>query len=75
MDMNFGMRAENRQLLERVATMVRDEIMPLEAEYQAEIGKQDRYNEVYEKHHLGQYSEQGRWRQAGAPTPASPPNY
>jgi len=39
------------------------------------IGKQDRYNEVYEKHHLGQYSEQGRWRQAGAPTPASPPNY
>ena len=43
MDMNFGMRAENRQLLERVATMVRDEIMPLEAEYQAEIGKGDRW--------------------------------
>ena len=43
MDMNFGMRAENRKLLERVAAMVRDEIMPLEAEYQAEIGKQDRW--------------------------------
>ena len=39
MDMNFGMRDENRKLLDRVAAMVRDEIMPLEAEYQAEIGK------------------------------------
>ena len=35
MDMNFGMRDENRKLLDRVAAMVRDEIMPLEAEYQA----------------------------------------
>ncbi|MBE1296328.1 MAG: acyl-CoA dehydrogenase [Rhodobacteraceae bacterium] len=41
MDMNFGMREENRKLLDRVAAMVRDEIMPLEAEYQAEIGKED----------------------------------
>ena len=43
MDMNFGMRDENRKLLDRVAAMVRDEIMPLEAEYQAEIGKGDRW--------------------------------
>ena len=43
MDMNFGMREENRKLLDRVAAMVRDEIMPLEAEYQAEIGKEDRW--------------------------------
>ena len=43
MDMNFGMRAENRKLLERVATMVRDEIMPLEAEYQAEVATGDRW--------------------------------
>ncbi|MEQ9694432.1 DUF3035 domain-containing protein [Shimia sp. SDUM112013] len=37
------------------------------------LGKQDRYNEVYEQQHLGQFSEQDRWRQAGAPTPAAPP--
>ena len=43
MDMNFGMRDENRKLLDRVAAMVRDEIMPLEAESQAEIGKGDRW--------------------------------
>ena len=43
MDMNFGMREENRKLLDRVAAMVRDEIMPLEEEYQAEIGKGDRW--------------------------------
>ncbi|MEC9311473.1 MAG: acyl-CoA dehydrogenase family protein, partial [Pseudomonadota bacterium] len=43
MDMNFGMRDENRKLLDRVAAMVRDEIMPLEVEYQAEIGKGDRW--------------------------------
>ncbi len=43
MDMNFGMRPENRVLLERVASMVRDEITPLEAEYQAEINKGDRW--------------------------------
>ena len=43
MDMNFGMRAEKRELLGRVAAMVRDEIMPLEDEYHAEVGKGDRW--------------------------------
>jgi acyl-CoA dehydrogenase len=43
MDMNFGMRDENRTLLERVAVMIRDEIMPLEEEYQGEVGKGDRW--------------------------------
>ncbi|TNF57635.1 MAG: acyl-CoA dehydrogenase [Rhodobacteraceae bacterium] len=43
MDMNFGMRAENRKLLDRVAAMVRDEIMPLEEEYHAEVAKGDRW--------------------------------
>jgi acyl-CoA dehydrogenase len=43
MDVNFGMRAENRDLLARVAEMIRAEIMPLEAEYQAEIAKGDRW--------------------------------
>lgn len=43
MDMNFGMRPENRRLLSRVADMIRDEVMPLEAEYQAEIGKGGRW--------------------------------
>ena len=43
MDMNFGMRPENRALLDRVAAMIRDEVMPLEAEYHAEIGKEDRW--------------------------------
>ena len=43
MEMNFGMRPENRELLARVAGMIRDEIMPLEAEYHVEIGKGDRW--------------------------------
>ncbi len=43
MDMNLGMRAEARALLDRVAAMVRDEIMPMEAEYHAEIAKGDRW--------------------------------
>jgi len=43
-DMNFGMRPEIRALLARVAEMIRDEVMPLEAEYQAEIGKGDRWS-------------------------------
>ena len=43
MDMNFGMRAENRRLLDRVAAMIRDEVMPLEDEYHAEIAKEDRW--------------------------------
>ena len=30
MDMSFTLRPENRDLLERVSTMIRDEIMPLE---------------------------------------------
>ncbi|KUJ80403.1 acyl-CoA dehydrogenase [Ruegeria marisrubri] len=43
MDMTFAMREENRKLLQRVADMVRNEIMPLEEEYQTEIGKGDRW--------------------------------
>jgi acyl-CoA dehydrogenase len=43
MDMNFGMRPEIRDLLERVREMIRDAVMPLEAEYQAEIGTGDRW--------------------------------
>jgi len=43
MDMNFGMKAENRALLDRVAAMVRDEVMPLEDEYQAEVATGDRW--------------------------------
>ena len=43
MDLNFGMRPETRSLLARVAEMIRDEVMPLEAEYHAEIGKDDRW--------------------------------
>jgi acyl-CoA dehydrogenase len=43
MEMNFGMRPEKRDLLDRVAAMIRDEIMQLEAEYHAEIGKGDRW--------------------------------
>ncbi|MDT8326629.1 MAG: acyl-CoA dehydrogenase family protein [Roseovarius sp.] len=43
MEMTLGMRPDMRALLDRVAAMVRDEIMPLEAEYHAEIGKGDRW--------------------------------
>ncbi|SFN49081.1 acyl-CoA dehydrogenase [Roseovarius lutimaris] len=43
MEMTLGMRPQMRALLDRVAAMVRDEIMPLEAEYHAEIGKGDRW--------------------------------
>jgi acyl-CoA dehydrogenase len=43
MNMSFGLREENRALLQRVADMIRDEITPLEEEYQAEIGKGDRW--------------------------------
>ncbi|WP_187430014.1 (R)-benzylsuccinyl-CoA dehydrogenase [Roseobacter fucihabitans] len=43
MDMNFAMRPENRDLLARVASMIRDEVMPMEAEYHGEIGKGDRW--------------------------------
>jgi len=43
MNMTFAMRDENRKLLDRVAAMIRDEIMPLEEEYHAEIAKGDRW--------------------------------
>jgi len=41
--MNFDMRPENRALLTRVATMIRDDVMPMEEAYHAEIGKGDRW--------------------------------
>jgi acyl-CoA dehydrogenase len=41
--MDLGMCPENKALLDRVRAMVRDEIMPKEAEYAAEIGKGDRW--------------------------------
>ncbi|WP_120634305.1 acyl-CoA dehydrogenase family protein [Ruegeria sp. EL01] len=43
MNMSFVLREENRALLQRVAEMIRDEIMPLEEDYQAEIDKGDRW--------------------------------
>ena len=43
MQMDLGMRDEARAMLDEVRAMVRDEIMPLEAEYAAEIGKGDRW--------------------------------
>ena len=43
MDMNFGMRAENRKLLARVADMVRNDVMPLEEEYEKEVNTGDRW--------------------------------
>lgn len=41
--MDFGIREENRKLLERVAAMVRDEIAPLAEEYEKEVAKGDRW--------------------------------
>ncbi|MEL6466996.1 MAG: acyl-CoA dehydrogenase family protein [Pseudomonadota bacterium] len=43
MDMSFTLRPENRDLLDRVAAMIGDEIMPLEDEYAAEVAKGDRW--------------------------------
>ncbi len=43
MNMSFTLREENRVLLQRVADMIRGEIMPLEEEYHAEINKGDRW--------------------------------
>lgn len=43
MDMSFTLRPENRDLLGRVSAMIRDEIMPMEEEYAAEIAKGDRW--------------------------------
>lgn len=37
------------------------------------VTKQDRYNEVYKRHHLDQYRELYRWRRAGVATPTAPP--
>lgn len=41
--MNFGIRPEVKDLLARVSEMVRNEIMPMEAEYHAEVSKGDRW--------------------------------
>ncbi|MBO9396326.1 acyl-CoA dehydrogenase family protein [Shimia sp. R9_2] len=41
--MFLGMRPENEALLAQVKEMIRDEVMPLEEEYHAEIGKEDRW--------------------------------
>ncbi len=43
MEMNLGIRSEIRPVLEQVTQMVRNEIMPLEAAYHAEIAKGDRW--------------------------------
>ncbi|KAA0916052.1 acyl-CoA dehydrogenase family protein [Aquicoccus porphyridii] len=43
MEMNLGMREEHMPLLEKVRDMIRNEVMPLEEEYHAEIGKGDRW--------------------------------
>ncbi|MFY0660525.1 MAG: acyl-CoA dehydrogenase family protein [Shimia sp.] len=41
--MFLGMRPENEKLLAKVKEMIREEVMPLEDEYHAEIGKGDRW--------------------------------
>ena len=41
--MNLGIRPEIAALLERVKAMISEDIMPLEDEYQAEVGKGDRW--------------------------------
>ncbi len=41
--MDLGMTAKVKPLVEKVRAMVRDEIMPLEHEYEAEVGKGDRW--------------------------------
>ncbi|WP_319826430.1 acyl-CoA dehydrogenase family protein [Thalassovita sp.] len=41
--MDFGIREENRKLLDRVAAMVRDEIAPLAEEYEQEVATGDRW--------------------------------
>ncbi|AXI45674.1 acyl-CoA dehydrogenase [Sulfitobacter sp. SK012] len=43
MDLSFGMRPESRDLLDRVVAMIRDHVIPLEAEYHDEVGKGDRW--------------------------------
>lgn len=41
--MFLGMRPENEKLLAQVKDMIREEVVPLEEEYHAEIGKGDRW--------------------------------
>ena len=41
--MNLGITDRLRPILDQVATMVRDEILPLDAEFLAEVGKGDRW--------------------------------
>ena len=41
--MDFGLRAKNAKLLDRVRVMIRDEVMPLEDEYEREINTGDRW--------------------------------
>ncbi|MEM6305049.1 MAG: acyl-CoA dehydrogenase family protein [Pseudomonadota bacterium] len=41
--MYLGLRPEHQDLLDRVTAMIRDEVMPVEAEYHEEIGKGDRW--------------------------------
>ena len=43
MSMNLGLNEVHAPLLQRVREMIRDEVMPLEDEYHAEIGKDDRW--------------------------------
>ncbi|NRB02577.1 MAG: acyl-CoA dehydrogenase family protein, partial [Rhodobacteraceae bacterium] len=43
MDMNFGMRPENRDLLDRVSKMIREEIEPMYEEYEHEVNTGDRW--------------------------------
>ena len=41
--MDLGMTPKVRPLVEKVRAMVREEIMPLEEAYEAEVGKGDRW--------------------------------
>lgn len=41
--MDFGIRAENRKLLDRVIEMIDTEIAPLQEDYEAEVAKGDRW--------------------------------
>ncbi|TDK49612.1 acyl-CoA dehydrogenase family protein [Antarcticimicrobium luteum] len=43
MNMSFTIREENEKLLQRVRDVIRDEVMPLEEEYQQEIAKGSRW--------------------------------
>ncbi|WP_435141984.1 acyl-CoA dehydrogenase family protein [Pseudopelagicola sp. nBUS_19] len=43
MDMELGLRSEIQELLGRVKDMIQDEILPLEDDYQAEVGQGNRW--------------------------------